>query len=58
MKENVYLWYEHYDQAKYNKCTIPDTLLYNGTNEIHFLSFIFDNNLYMFQTGKLFIIMR
>ena len=25
---------------------------------MHFLSFIFDNNLYLFRTGKLFIISR
>ena len=31
-------------------------ILYNRTNEMHFLSFIFDNNLYLFRTGNLFII--
>jgi hypothetical protein len=33
-------------------------VLYNRTNEMHFFSFIFDNNLYMFRIGKLFFIRR
>ena len=34
--------------------------LYNRTNELHFLSFnfVFDNILYLFRIGKLFIIRR
>ena len=38
--------------------TVHRDKLYHRTNEMHFLSFIFDNNLYMFRIDKLFIIRR
>ena len=38
--------------------TVHRDELYNRTNETYFLSFVFDNILYMFRIGKLFIIRR
>ena len=38
--------------------TVHCDKLYNRTNEMHLLSFVFDNNLYMFRIGKLFFISR
>ena len=37
---------------------LKNNLLYNRTNDIHFLSFIFNNILYMFRIDRLFIIRR
>ena len=34
--------------------TVHHDKLCNRTNEMHFFSFLFDNNLYMFRIGKLF----
>ena len=44
--------------ANYDAQIIYNIVLYNRTNEMHFLSVIFDSNLYMFLIGKLFIIRR
>ena len=45
----LHLWY---------RIDLQRDKLYNRTNEMHFLSFIFDNILYMFRIVKLFIIRR
>ena len=45
-------------QGGEKKKTKTSIMLHNRTNEMHFLSFIFNNILYMFRIGKLFIIRR
>ena len=45
-------------QKFYIVLTVHRDKLYNITNEMHFLRFIFDAVFYMFRIGKLFVIRR